>query len=93
MSDDISDGHSTSSSSTGNRPQCHNFQLDSAKTSMMLMVFSVKFDTALNLKVWHPALCSGSTVTSVVCGCTIVSTKKNYVSHKYVCRDCSATSH
>ena len=52
------------------------FQLDSAKTSMMLMVFSVKFDTALNLKVWHLALCSGSTVTSVVCGCTMVSSKK-----------------
>ena len=50
----------------------HNFQLDSAKTSMMLMVFSVRLATALDLKVWHPALCSGSTVTNVVGGGTII---------------------
>ena len=86
VSDDIPDWHSTCSLSTGSNCDTmtgeepglivhnavHNFQLESAITSMMLMVFSVRFAIALNLKVLHPALCFGSTVTSVVCGCTII---------------------
>ena len=63
----------------------HNFQLDSAETSMMLMVFSVRLATALNLKVWHLALCSGSTVTSVVCGCTIVESSIKMMSVANMC--------
>ena len=62
-------------------------------TSMMLMVFSVRLAIALNLKVLHRALCFGSTVTSVVCGCTIIVFQKNDVSRKYMCSDCSANSH
>ena len=63
----------------------HNFQLDSAKTSIMLIVFSVRFATALNLKVWHPALCSGSTVTSMVCGCTIIVSSRKMMSVANMC--------
>ena len=63
----------------------HNFQLDSAKTSMMLMVFSVRLATALNLKVGHLALCSGSTVTSVVCGCTIIVSFRKMMSVANMC--------
>ncbi len=105
MSDDISDGHATSSSSTGSDSDTmtgeepdvivhqdvivhnadHNFQLDSTKTSMILMVFSVRFATVLNLKVGHPALCSGSTVTSVVCGCTIIVSSRKKLSVANMC--------
>ena len=107
VSDDIPDGYSTCSLSTGSNSDTmtgeepglivhnavHNFQLDSAVTSMMLMFFSLRFAIALNLKVLHPALCFGSTVTSVVCGCTIIIFQKYDVSRKYMCSDCSANSH
>ncbi len=63
----------------------HNFQLDSAKTLMMLMVFSEKFSTARDLKVWHLALCSGSTVTSVACGCTIIVSSRKMMSVANMC--------
>ena len=106
MSDDIPDGHSTCSLSTGGHSDTmkreepglivhnavHNFQLDSMITLMMLMVFSVRFSIALNLKVLHPALCFGSAVTSVVCGCTIIVFQLYDVSRKYMCSDYSANS-
>ena len=52
---------------------------------MMLMVFCARLATALDLKVWHPAQCSGSTVTSVVCGCTIIVSSKKMMSVINMC--------
>ena len=49
------------------------------------MVFSVRLATALNLKVRHLALCSGSTVTSVVCGCTIIVSSRKMLSVANMC--------
>ena len=49
------------------------------------MVFSVRFATALNLKVWDLALCSGSTVTSEVCRCTIIVSSRKMMSVANMC--------
>ena len=99
MSDDIPDGHSTSSSSTGsnshtmtgeepgrNRPQRHS-QLPARFREDINNADGVLCEVCHSTEpeVWHPALCSGSTVTSVVCGCTTIVSSRKMMSVANMC--------
>ena len=108
MSDGIPDGHSTSSSSTGsdsdtmtgeepgrNRPQ---------RRSQLQARFCEDIDDADGVlcKVCHSTepegLASGTVfwIDCDKCGVRVHNYfvfQKNYVSHKYVCSDCSANIH
>ena len=97
--DGISDGHSTSSSSTGgdsdtmtgeepgcNRPQCRSQlptrfreDIDNADSVLCEVCHSTDPESLAS------SMCSGSTVTSMVCGCTIIVSSRKMMSVANMC--------